>query len=72
VQAFALLTDKMATALGARIVDTFNVTKSRWDSSWDGIHMACQLVGDNWGSQIASMNYQIVLNAIFPECTGNE
>jgi hypothetical protein len=71
-QAFALLTDQMARNYGASVIDTFNVTRSRWESSWDGIHMACQLIGDNWGSQVASMNYHIVLNAIFPDCDGPE
>jgi hypothetical protein len=69
-EAFNRLAVNMTRAAGAAIVDWFNMTRSRWESSWDGLHYACQLNGDNWGSQVASMMFQVALNVLFPECTG--
>jgi hypothetical protein len=68
IQAFARLTESMMREAGADILDIVNVTRSRWEASWDGLHMAARLDGDNWGSQVASMVYQIVLNAVLGDC----
>ena len=68
VQAFARIAEAMVRSQGLHVIDIVNMTRSRWESSWDGLHMACQLDGDNWGSQVASMVYQITLNVILGEC----
>jgi hypothetical protein len=68
VQAFARLTESVMRESGADILDIVNVTRSRWEGSWDGLHMACRMDGDNWGSQIASMVFQIVLNVVLGDC----
>ena len=56
--------------MGVPIVDGRAITQSRWDASYDGLHYASVINGDNWGSQVASMEYQVVMNTVFPTCTG--
>jgi hypothetical protein len=69
VAAFSKLSADMMRSAGFPVVDAMEITKARWEASWDGVHFAGRLQGDNWGSQVASMVYQVVLNSIFEECT---
>lgn len=68
---FTRLTQDMMKSIGVPIVDAANLTRSRWEATWDGMHFAAMLQGDNWGSQVASMFYQMVLNTMFPLCSSN-
>lgn len=65
---FTYYSESVMRSLGVPVVDARSLTQSRWESSYDGLHYAAQMGGDNWGSQVASMEFQTALNVVFPVC----
>lgn len=59
---------------GFPIVDGLAISQSRWDACTDGIHYASAVfsINDGWASQVSTMMYQAVMNAVFPDCSGPE
>ena len=49
--------------LGLPVVDAWSMTLSRWDAYGDGVSVAAE-------SDVSWMVDQVVLNALFPTCTG--
>lgn len=68
---FTRMAQDLMVSLGFPIVDAANLTRSRWEAPFDGLHYAANIGMDQWGSQVASMMYQLVMNAIFRNCTGS-
>ena len=67
---FSLHSEAVMRSIGVPIVDWYQLTQSRWDASYDGLHYAGQLDGNDYmGGQVPMMEYQVGLNALFPECT---
>lgn len=65
---FTQYSEAAMRSIGVPIADNRAVTQSRWEASYDGLHYASTTSGDNWASQVASMEYQVVMNVIFPKC----
>ena len=65
---FTKLSEAVMRKIGVPVVDGLAVTQSRWDASYDGLHYANRVEGDNWGSQVAMMLYEVVLNVMFQRC----
>ncbi|MDR3413478.1 MAG: hypothetical protein P4L87_21405 [Formivibrio sp.] len=67
----SLASKAMMQQLGFPIVDTLIMTQSRWDSTTDGIHYAAMgAYSDDWLGSVSAMFSQVILNTIFPSCTG--
>ena len=56
--------------MGFPIADVTQVTQSRWDAAYDGLHYAARGGDDHWLGAVSGMNYQVVLNVMFPTCLG--
>jgi hypothetical protein len=54
--------------IGVPVVDGGAITKSMWESAYDGLHYL-RGSSDNWYGSVSTMVSQAVLNAIFPDCT---
>eukprot|EP00300_Choanocystis_sp_HF-7_P027434 c32543_g1_i1.p1 GENE.c32543_g1_i1~~c32543_g1_i1.p1 ORF type:complete len:745 (+),score=89.81 c32543_g1_i1:1029-3263(+) len=67
-----LATQRMRN-LGISTLDTFSMTQSRWEDSWDGLHYMQSTIEDPGHGIASAMVQQAVLNAVFPTCsTGKE
>jgi hypothetical protein len=55
--------------IGAEVVDGGAITKSMWESAYDGLHY-CRGSSDNLYGSVSLMEYHVVLNTIFPDCDG--
>ena len=51
--------------LGLPVIDAWSMTQSRWDAYTDGVSLAAE-------SGVSWMVYQVMLNTLFPTCTGAE
>jgi hypothetical protein len=51
------------------VVDGTSITKSMWESAYDGLHYL-RGSNDNWYGSVSSMVFHAVLNAIYPDCVG--
>ena len=65
---FTKQSEAVMRKIGVPVVDGLAVTQSRWEASYDGLHYASDIGGDNWGSQVAMMLYEVVLNVMFQRC----
>lgn len=67
----SLASKAMMKELGFPIVDTRIMTQSRWDATIDGIHYAAMgAFSDHWLGAVSAMFSQVILNTMFPTCTG--
>ena len=67
---------ELMASLGIPVVDAGIITQSRWDSSHDGLHYGSpQNTEDGrgvvWAGQVSFMVAHVVLNTVFPTCSGN-
>lgn len=62
---------KAMEELGIPVVDTFRLTQSRWEDSYDGLHYSQSTIEDPGHGLASAMAQQAVLNAIFPTCSGS-
>ena len=53
--------------IGVPLVNGHEITKSQWESAYDGVHYMKGL-SDIWSGCVANMVHQVVLNVIFPTC----
>lgn len=69
---FSEISEAAVRKVGIPVIDWGAVTQSRWDASYDGLHYASNMGGeDNVVGQVTMSEYQVALNVIFPTCTGD-
>lgn len=56
--------------LGVPVIDFALMTQSRWDACSDGLHYCISISTDYLSGQVATGEFQLALNVIFPECSG--
>ena len=61
---------EIAREAGFMIADIVSPTRTRFDSTWDGVHYSIAGAG-SWKGPASFMMEQIVLNMIFDDCIGN-
>jgi hypothetical protein len=55
--------------IGAEVVDSRIITKSMWESTYDGLHYLRGGAND-WLGSVSTMVFHATLNTIFPDCDG--
>ena len=66
-QTYNALARRRMEAMGIPVVDGSAITKSHWESAYDGLHYLQERSGQ-WRGSVANMVHQVVMNVIFPTC----
>ena len=66
---FSSYSEVLARSHGIPVIDLYQVTQSRWESSYDGLHYApTHQYEDDYSSDVSMMEFQVTLNAVFRDC----
>jgi hypothetical protein len=63
---------RIARSMGFAVIDATSVTQTQWESAYDGLHYLKGRFDDRWHGKIAGMVFQVALNAVFQECSGQD